>query len=139
MRIRVVWSLSALCEALRRLGFTKLDRPASRWVQYKKVGWHVLIEWQRSSHPLNPPFYIEVLLHFDKPQRLYANAVFPNVTLKENIQYGPDVDLMFSMISLMYSRVLLDWAEEEPSIKEHALLRASREGLDTEGFIDERL
>jgi len=127
MRVRIVWSLSALCEALRRLGFTRLDRPLSHWIQFRKVGWHVLVDWRKSTHPLNPPFYLEVLIHFDKPHRLYPAAVFPNIVRNEPICQGPEIESMFSMVSLMYSRVLLDWAEEEPVIKELALLRASRE------------
>jgi len=137
--VRVVWSLSALCEALRRLGFYKHDRPESMYVQFWKVGWHVLISWQKSSHPLNPPFFLEILIHFDKPHRLYAAPVFPNITLEENIKYGPEVDLMFSMISLMYSRVLLDWAQEEPYVRSIALRRTSQSTSCTPQPFDERL
>jgi len=122
-----VWSLSALTEALRRLGFTKLDRPLSQWIQFKKVGWHVLVDWRRSDHPLNPPFHLEILVHFDKPHKLYPEPVFPNIIRNEPICQGPEIESMFSMVSLMYSRVLLDWAEEEPVMKDLALLRASRE------------
>jgi len=116
MRVRIVWSLSALCEALRRLGFIRLDRPLSHWIQFRKAGWHVLVDWRKSTHPLNPPHYLELLLHFDRPHKLFPEAVFPNIVRNEPICQGDEVEAMFSMISLMYSRVLLDWAEEEPSI-----------------------
>lgn len=105
MKVRIVWSVSALCEALRRLGFSKLDRPSSMWIQFRKVGWHVLVDWRRSDHPLNPPFYLELLIHFDTPQRL--------VTSPSQLFFGEDIEAVFNMISLMYSRVILDWASEE--------------------------
>jgi hypothetical protein len=37
------------------------------------------------------------------------------------------MDEVFNEISMMCSRVLLDWAEEEPSIREKAEQRAFRE------------
>jgi len=123
MKVRIVWSLSALCEALRRLGFQKLDRPLSQWLQFKKVGWHILVEWRHSDHPLNPPHFLEVLIHFDKPHRLYPAAVYPNIIRNEPICQGPEIESMFSMISLMYSRVLLEWAQEEPHVQELARMR----------------
>jgi len=107
--VRIVWSVTALCEALRRLGFSKLDRPLSQWMQFRKVGWHVLVDWRRSDHPLNPPLYLELLIHFDKPHNLVSGFE----SHPSPICQGDEVEALFNMISLMYSRVILDWALEE--------------------------
>jgi hypothetical protein len=79
---------------------------------------------------LNPPFYLEMKIHFDKPHKLYAAPVIPNIMVERVIMYGPDVDLLFSMISLMYSRVLLDWAEEDEAVQKQALLRISKSDME---------
>lgn len=107
----VCWSVSALCEALRRLNFKKLERPLSSYVQFRKWGWHVLVRMRRSLHSSQPPSFLEVVIHYDRIYK-FQGRMEP---YSEPIMAGDEVELQFSQISLMYSRVVLDWSLEEQS------------------------
>jgi hypothetical protein len=126
MKVKVVWSLAALNHAFQRLGWRMVRESESGAIEYRRHGFHAFVKWRKNLIQPCPPFFLEIDVHFD-PVEHYGLSSGPRAG---PIYFGEMLEREFNHLSLKYSQVLLEWADDDSSVQKQALLRISREDME---------
>lgn len=127
MKIKVVWSLTALNHAFQRLGWHMVKESESGTIEYRKHGFHAFVKWRKNLIQPCPPFFLEIDVHFDSFEH-YGSFRGPRAS---PIYFGEMLEREFNHLSLKYSQVLLEWSDDDESVQKLASLRISKSDMDT--------
>jgi len=102
-------SVSLFCQAFRSCGWQQSRLSSPHNIEFRKGLLHAILKWRRNIIDPEPPYFIEVSVHYDYPNHasIPSQRGLPHRT--KEVKYGPVLDDAINEVFLKYAVLL--WKE----------------------------